>query len=184
MKAAFAIEAGRLRVEAGLTAEQISRHGGVLAMRSYFADKEICCDEALVNREHEAVFPVYKGADSAPFGANDARIGTRAPVGADGQPQPGADGERSGKEAAQVELSPPRREGCHRPARRASELPGTWCRDRLLCPIDPRTFAMRSFLSRERLLVRTWRNRNNRTASTAAGVGLSTSEGGTLSGRG
>jgi hypothetical protein len=61
-------------------------------------------------------------------------------------------------------------------ARRSSELPVTWCQRRLLSPIDLRTFAMRSFLSRERLLAGRWTRRNDRTARTAAGVGLSEAE--------
>jgi len=64
-----------------------------------------------------------------------------------------------------------------------------WCQCRLFSPADPLlspvdlwTFAIRSFLSRERLLVRKCSHRNDRNVSTAAGVGLSTAEGGSLYG--
>jgi hypothetical protein len=69
------------------------------------------------------------------------------------------------------------------------ELPVTWCQcrllspvDMLLSPIDLWIFAMRSFLSRERGWVRKWAHRNDRDTSTAAGVGLSTAESGSLYG--
>jgi hypothetical protein len=69
-------------------------------------------------------------------------------------------------------------------------LPVTWRQCRLLSPVDPLlspvdlwTFAIRSFLSRKRLLVGKWTNRNDRNASTAVGVGLSMAEGRSLNGR-
>ncbi|HEX3531534.1 MAG TPA: hypothetical protein VH988_31125 [Thermoanaerobaculia bacterium] len=50
-------------------------------------------------------------------------------------------------------------------------------------PVEADVSSAEAFLSLDHSLVGKWNNRNDRTASTAAGVGLSTAEGRSLNGR-
>jgi hypothetical protein len=85
-------------------------------------------DSPSAGRIHQ--FEVVSGAEARTSGLPEADLATDyirvhlpRPVPADGGVRLMI--ERPGEEAAQVELSPSRREGCHRPARKASEPPVT-----------------------------------------------------------